>query len=116
MRRVPRPCSQCGARVMKAGLCARHYKQRDLRRGTPSERGYDKAHRHFRALVLQAAQNHCAVPTCDTEPTVADHYPHTRKELVAMGLDPNDPRYGRALCTYHHNQYTATQQSHLGTA
>jgi 5-methylcytosine-specific restriction protein A len=98
---------------MRAGLCARHYKQRDLRRGSPLQRGYDNDHREFRAAVLERDNDTCIV--CGGSATIADHYPKSRRELVALGLDPNDPRHGRALCVTCHNRHTATTQSHLGT-
>lgn len=39
--------------------------------------------------------------------TVADHHPLERRELVARGLDPNDPERGRGLCSGCHNAKTA---------
>jgi 5-methylcytosine-specific restriction protein A len=44
--------------------------------------------------------------------SVADHYPMERRELVASGLDPNDPRHGRGLCTEcDHRQGKARQDA-----
>jgi 5-methylcytosine-specific restriction enzyme A len=40
--------------------------------------------------------------------TVADHYPLSRKELVARGMDPNDPAHGRGLCKPCHDSYSGT--------
>jgi 5-methylcytosine-specific restriction protein A len=42
--------------------------------------------------------------------TVADHYPRSRRELEALGLDPNDPEYGRGLCASCHSRETARHQ------
>jgi 5-methylcytosine-specific restriction protein A len=42
--------------------------------------------------------------------TVADHYPHSRRELIALHLDPDDPQYGRGLCKRCHDTETATNQ------
>jgi 5-methylcytosine-specific restriction protein A len=44
------------------------------------------------------------------EATVADHYPHSRKELIELGLNPNDPQYGRGLDKQCHDQETAIHQ------
>ncbi|AHH98316.1 hypothetical protein KALB_4954 [Kutzneria albida DSM 43870] len=41
---------------------------------------------------------------------VADHYPKSRRELVAAGADPNDPQHGRGLCVACHNAQTARLQ------
>ncbi|MFV2198447.1 hypothetical protein [Nocardiopsis sp. LOL_012] len=41
------------------------------------------------------------------EATEADHYPLNRKTLVAMGLDPDNPEYGRGLCQPCHSRHTA---------
>jgi 5-methylcytosine-specific restriction protein A len=41
---------------------------------------------------------------------VADHYPLSRRELVAADLDPNDPAHGRGLCKPHHDRETAVHQ------
>jgi len=42
--------------------------------------------------------------------TVADHWPLSRRELSARGMDPDDPQYGRGLCDHCHNQETAANQ------
>ena len=42
--------------------------------------------------------------------TVADHYPKSRKQLVDLGMDPDDPNHGRGLCTQCHNTETAEHQ------
>lgn len=103
----PRPCSKCGQPVIRSGLCQRHYTQADRARGTSTARGYDRAHRdEFRAPVLEAANYQCAI--CGDRANQADHYPRTRKQLIADGENPNDPKHGRALCARHHHQYTAS--------
>ena len=65
-----------------------------------------KAHQDFRTSVLRRDRI-CVIPGCSKRSTVADHYPRTRRELVALNADPNDPQYGRGLCTHHHNTHTA---------
>jgi len=42
--------------------------------------------------------------------TVADHYPRSRRELIAAGDDPNDPACGRGLCKRCHDRSTAREQ------
>jgi 5-methylcytosine-specific restriction protein A len=42
--------------------------------------------------------------------TVADHYPLSRRELVELGLNPNDPQYGRGLDHRCHSIETARNQ------
>ena len=59
----------------------------DRARGT---RGYQTAgHRRFRRTILRRDPV-CVV--CHAAPsTVADHWPISRRDLEAQGLDPNDP-------------------------
>ena len=42
--------------------------------------------------------------------TVADHWPVDRRELVARGMDPDDPSGGRGLCASCHGKETAIHQ------
>ncbi|WBQ03009.1 hypothetical protein [Kribbella sp. CA-293567] len=81
----------------------------DLRRGTSTERGYGVRHRKvFRKGVLD---KHPICVLCLNAPsTVADHYPLSRRELVAAGHDPDDPAHGRGLCKTCHDTETATHQ------
>lgn len=89
-------------------MCATHYRQADRRRGTSTQRGYGKAHRTlFRPAVLERDPI-CVMPDCDAPATEADHYPLTRRELVAKGLDPDDPKHGRGLCKRCHSRHTAS--------
>ena len=44
---------------------------------------------------------------CGQVATVADHYPVERVDLIAQGLDPNDPQRGRGLCSSCHNRHSA---------
>lgn len=45
---APAGCSN----LTSGGPCAKHRKQRDVRRGTPTERGYDVVWRRLRGLIL----------------------------------------------------------------
>ena len=88
--------------------CPQHRAQADRARGTRQQRGYDQAHETgFRAAVL-ASEPRCRL--CGSAATVADHWPLSRRDLTARGLDPNDPRRGRALCATCHSRETARLQ------
>lgn len=86
--------------------CSLHAEQR---RGTSTARGYDRRHRRrFREGVL--ARDPICVMCLRRPSTEADHYPRSKRELIADGLDSNDPRYGRGLCKPCHSRETATHQ------
>ena len=89
--------------------CRTHRAMADRARGTSTERGYTSAaHREFRRQVIQ---RDLICQLCGLEPaTVADHYPRSRKELIELGLDPNDPQYGRGLGHRCHSIETAQNQ------
>ena len=75
-------------------------------RGTATQRGYTSTgHRRFRAQVLTRD------PICQlchkTWATIADHHPLTRRELIDLNRDPNDPTAGRGLCKPCHDRHTA---------
>ncbi|PZG03974.1 holin [Micromonospora craterilacus] len=102
--RAPRRCTTTGCRGVpgpQGGKCpgcrARTGRASDQRRGSPTERGYGREHRDvFRPGVL-ARDPVCVL--CGVRPSVvADHWPLDRKQLVARGLNPNDPVHGRGLC------------------
>jgi 5-methylcytosine-specific restriction protein A len=105
----PTPC-RCGRKVVSHGKCetclSKSRRQIDRVRGNAGERGYGHDHREqFRLAVLKRDRWICRM--CGGAAVAADHYPSTRRELVAAGLNPNDPQYGRALCTTCHNRHTA---------
>lgn len=87
-------------------------------RGTARQRGYDRGHEtHFRPGVLSrdplcvcTDTSHGHGPRCLRPATVADHHPKSRRELVALGLDANDPCHGRGLCKDCHDKHTAHVQ------
>lgn len=87
------------------GRCPTH--TREARAARTTNKVYNTAgHHRFRDTVL-TRDPICVIPNCINFSTVADHYPRTRRELVDLGLNPNNPDYGRGLCATHHNQHTA---------
>ena len=95
--------------------CPTHTKAADQARGTATQRGYTSPrHRRFRRLVLKRDPI-CVI--CGAIATVADHYPMSRRDLEANGLDPDDPTRGRGLCSTCHARETARNQPggwHMG--
>ena len=105
-----RTCTQPGCPTLVpagAGRCAACERAADARRGGARQRGYGTAHERWRRQVL-ARDGLCVL--CGARATDADHYPLSRRELVAAGLDPADPAYGRALCHSCHSRATAVHQ------
>ncbi|MFJ8027441.1 holin [Streptomyces sp. NPDC096311] len=100
------------------GKCDDHRREAEKQRGSARQRGYGKGHvTRFRPGVL--ARDPLCVCTNETcghrgpcgQPSVhADHWPLSRRELVAAGLDPNDPEHGRGLCGPCHSSSTAREQ------
>lgn len=77
-------------------------------RPNASARGYDHRWQRKRRRFLRANP---ACELCGEPSEVADHYPRSRKELLAAGiLDPDQPEYLRPLCTSCHNRETAKHQ------
>lgn len=92
----------------KGGRCPAHATQ--ARRARISNKVYNTAGHHaFRDAVL-TRDVVCVIPGCVQWATVADHYPRDRKTLVDLGLNPNNPAYGRGLCHQHHSTETAQHQ------
>ena len=89
--------------------CEAHTKERERTRYTTKDKGYNTAgHKAFRTLVLHRDPI-CVL--CDVAvATDADHYPIDRKQLVLLGMDPNDPENGRGLCHECHSKETAANQ------
>ena len=111
MPRARSVCSQPGCPHLtdRAGSCADCARQSEQRRGSAHRRGYGAAHTHsFREVVL--ARDPVCVICLIARSTVADHWPHNRRWLVAHGADPNDPRHGRGLCAPCHGRATAAHQ------
>ena len=67
-----------------------------------------KGHKAFRAAVLR--RDPLCVIDYLAQSEIADHHPRDRHTLIALGLNPNDPAYGRGLCKMHHDRETAANQ------
>jgi 5-methylcytosine-specific restriction protein A len=100
------------------GRCEAHRQEAEQRRGTARQRGYGRDHEtRFRPGVLAknptcvcGEEAHGHGQPCGKPSQHADHWPSSRRELQAAGLDPNDPRHGRGLCGPCHSAETARHQ------
>ncbi|SFR76045.1 hypothetical protein SAMN05428970_2008 [Agromyces sp. CF514] len=89
--------------------CPTHTRMADKGRGTATERGYtSKGHQRFRDAVL--TRDPICVLCGVAQATIADHHPRSRKELLELHMDANDPRHGRGLCKHCHDTQTAQHQ------
>ncbi len=119
---MPRALKVCSTRecptLVATGRCAACRAAAEARRGTASQRGYGSRHRRgFRRAVLTknplcvcTDQTHGHGAQCLRPSRHADHHPRGRDELVAAGLNPDDPKHGRGLCTSCHSKHTAAAQ------
>lgn len=100
------------------GKCEKHRREAEQARGSARDRGYDRDHeRLFRRPVLQrdptcvcTDEHHGHGTPCGQPSRHADHHPHSRRDLQAQGLNPNNPKYGRGLCGPCHSSETAQHQ------
>jgi 5-methylcytosine-specific restriction protein A len=108
-RRVRKPCSQPGCSALtNGGPCDDHKRQRESQRdGTSSAYKTTRWQRiRKRFLYLNPWCLLCAQQAC-----VADHWPVSRRDLVAKGeADPDAFKHLRPLCVSCHNQETARNQ------
>ncbi|MFC4034555.1 holin [Streptomyces polygonati] len=117
-----RVCSVPGCpEFTQTGRCDEHRREAEQRRGTARQRGYGQQHeQRFRPGVLRRDPV-CTCPgcasclrtgsgRCNRESLHADHWPLSRRELVAAGDDPDDPKHGRGLCGPCHSSHTASEQ------
>lgn len=77
------------------------------RRRRPGRNPYaTRAHRRGFRLAVLDRDPICVL--CNLRlATVADHWPIERRDLVAAGLDPDDPERGRGLCKPCHDAHTS---------
>lgn len=105
-----RVCSTPGCPTIYDGTASRCPEHETAAKRTHwgKTRAYSSAgHRTFREAVLRRE------PVCVLcglrESSVADHYPKGRQQLIELGLNPNDPQYGRGLCKPCHDSSTAQE-------
>ncbi|MDX2749638.1 holin [Streptomyces scabiei] len=114
-----RVCSVPGCpEFTQAGRCDEHRREAEAKRGTARQRGYGRQHetefrpgvlaKHPTCVCTDTTHGHAA--PCRKPSKHADHWPLDRRELVARGLDPNDPVHGRGLCGPCHSSETAQHQ------
>lgn len=115
-------CTGCKKLTANKGRCDTckpvDHAAKNARRPSPAERGYTGKHRsEFRPAVLNrnptcvCTEDWCPHEGVCGQPSIrADHHPHSRKELIAMGEDPNDPKWGRGLCPGCDSRQTARRQ------
>lgn len=96
--------------LTNGGRCATHRQAAEQNRGTAAQRGYGgRAWRVARRAVLRRDPI-CVLCRRDFA-TVADHWPVSRRDLLADGVtDPDAPHRLRALCASCHSQETAREQ------
>lgn len=102
-----RVCSSPGCPNLhpSTGKCPACRDQADRARRPYGNPYASRGHRRFRREVL-GRDPVCVL--CGRAPsTVADHFPSERRDLVAAGLDPDDPIFGRGLCSACHGTETA---------
>ncbi len=103
------PCSQPGCpELTSGGPCEAHKAQREAQR---EERGTSaRGLRWVRRRKAYIYSNPWCL-LCGRAATVADHYPLSRKQLVAKGVaDPDAFAHLRPLCVPCHNRETAKHQ------
>lgn len=93
-----------------AGRCEACATAADRARGTAAERGYGSFwSRVIRPKYLKA---HPICRLCPSVATVADHFPVSRRDLVAQGVkDPDGWHRMRPLCKACHDKHTAAEQA-----
>lgn len=110
--RLGSACRRCGQAIPRGGecpACRPPAVRLPDRRGSATSRGYGSGHRtRFRGGVLR--RDPICVICRARVATHADHWPRSRDELIALGLDPDDPQYGRGLCEQCDNRQTAQRQ------
>jgi 5-methylcytosine-specific restriction protein A len=121
---VPCPSPGCPAYTKKGIRCPQHARLTiavgDRNRGTAGYRGYSGVGWSLarKACMERDRQCQCDAVECDhvafrcgTASVVADHFPLSRKQLIANRIvDPDDIAYLRGLCKLCHDRHTARSQ------
>ena len=109
MARALRVCPAPGCpQLTSGGRCGTHAREADQARGTAAQRGYDHCWTRRRTAYLR---RHPFCRLCPGLASVADHYPTSRRDLVAQGVsDPDADHRLRPLCAPCHGKETAHHQ------
>ena len=109
-RRANSVCSTPGCpHLSQGGKCGECRREAEQARGSARERGYGREHEtRFRKAVL--ARDPICRSCGKARSTVADHWPLSRRQLVAQGMDPDEPQHGRGLCKTCHDHSTSERQ------
>ena len=110
-----------------------HQREADKRRGTAAQRGYTGKRWESARTACLTGRCHCVgechhgpLCTCETQghghdgrctalAAVADHYPRSRRELVAAGVrNPDAVEHLRSLCASCHGKETAASPAQRG--
>lgn len=113
MPRALKVCSTVGCPTLTAvGRCDACRAKAEQARGTRTQRGYTNAWLRISERYL-ARHPLCVVrrPGCTLVATVSDHYPVSRRDLVAQGVrDPDADHRLRPVCAQCHGRETAVYQ------
>lgn len=94
--------------LVASGRCPTCVRNAEQHRGSAAARGYDPRWARRRAAYL-IRNPFCVL--CSALATVADHYPASRRDLLAQGMrDPDADHRLRALCGTCHGKETAIHQ------
>lgn len=120
MARALRVCPTEGCpELTTGGRCTNHTKAADRARGTAAGRGYGSrwATVYRPACLRRDPLCTCTSTTpehgcrCVAQSTVADHWPTSRRDLVAQGVsDPDAVHRLRGVCKPCHDAHTADAQ------
>jgi 5-methylcytosine-specific restriction protein A len=113
-RRPPSPCTTpaCPEVVDGGGPCPEHRRQREKARGNFRQRGYTSSWDKRRARFLRRNPT-CVL--CGQPATDADHYPVSRRQLLAQGVaDPDADQHLRACCRSCHSRSTVRHDGGFG--
>lgn len=109
MPRALKTCPTPGCpELVPSGRCDGCTARAEQARGTAAQRGYGSRWARKRRAYLTA---HPICLLCGGIASVADHYPTSRRDLVAQGVaDPDADHRLRPLCASCHGRETAQHQ------
>lgn len=102
--------------LVQSGRCGRCNRTAEQQRGSSTQRGYGgRTWRVRRRATLRRDPlcvchdaSHGHGPQCLSPSTVADHWPRSRRDLVAAGIrDPDTLNLLRGICKPCHDRHTA---------